>query len=247
MQQRIRTVIVGAGQAGLSTSRLLCDADHEHVVLERSDVLVPSWRGRWDSFSLVTPNWHLQLPGDDYDTENPEGFLARDEIVDHLEQYAAAFDPPVRLGVHVAGVDATDNGGFVVETDKGRIAADNVVVATGTFQAPRIPSFSEHLSPRIHQLHTSDYRNPAQLPDGGVLVVGSGQSGCQIAQPERVEPRRVGYLAETIRQIRSSTMTAIPSRPEGSRRSRGCTSWGCTSCIRAAPGCSSGWAETLPT
>lgn len=175
------TVIIGGGQAGLALSRLLTDQDRDHVVLEREHQLASSWRRRWDAFRLVTPNWQLRLPGHHYDGDDPDGFLARDEVVAHLVDYAGSFDPPVRFGV-TATLVTRDGDGYRVETTDGTHRARNVVVATGTFQDPSLPAASRTAPGHVEQVHSSDYRNATTLPDGGVLVVGSGQSGCQIAR-----------------------------------------------------------------
>lgn len=176
------TVVVGGGQSGLAMSHLLTQQGRDHVVLEKSQQVASAWRQRWDSFTLVTPSWQLRLPGHRYTGDDPDGFLARGQVVDYLEEYAASFDPPVRFGVTATRVAADGNGSYVVETDHGRLHADNVVIAAGTFQRPRIPPASRRLPSGIQQLHSRDYRNPDQLGDGAVLVVGSGQSGSQIAQ-----------------------------------------------------------------
>lgn len=176
------TVIVGGGQSGLTMSYLLTQQDRDHVVLEKSQQVASAWRQRWDSFTLVTPNWQLRLPGHPYTGEDPDGFLPRDRVVEYLEDYAASFDPPIRFGATATRVAPDGDGGYVVETDDGTLRADNVVVAAGTFQQPRIPPASQRVPAGIEQLHSRDYRNPDQLGDGAVLVVGSGQSGSQIAQ-----------------------------------------------------------------
>jgi putative flavoprotein involved in K+ transport len=181
MEREFDTVIVGAGQAGLSVSYYLGRDGREHVVLER-DRIGESWRSRrWDSFTLVTPNWMLGLPGAPYDGEDPDGFLARDEVVDYLEDYARAHRLPVRTGVEVIALEPSD-GGYHLATAEGSYRARNVVVAVGTFQRPGLPRGAADLPDGIAAVHSSAYRNPSTLPPGGVLVVGSGQSGCQIAE-----------------------------------------------------------------
>jgi putative flavoprotein involved in K+ transport len=193
MMEQFDTVIIGAGQAGLATSYYLNQQNREHIVLEKQRV-GEAWRsGKWDSFTLVTPNWMLQLPGFNYDGDNPEGFLTRDEVVQYLDNYVDQFDPPVRTGVEVTSVEKS-NGGFKLETSIGPFEASNVVVATGTFQQPNIPNFSSKLAPHLHQLHSSEYRNPEELPSGAVLVVGAAQSGCQIADELNAHGREV-YLS----------------------------------------------------
>lgn len=190
------TVVIGGGQAGLATSYFLNQQAREHVVLEKAPYLGSSWRdARWDSFDLITPNWTFQLPGAHYDGDAPDAFMPRDEVVSRLGAYAASFSAPKRLGVRVTSVEPVASGdGFVVTTDDGRLEASNVVVAAGFFQGPKSPRFSGDLARRVLQLHSSEYRNPAQLPRGGVLIVGSGQSGCQIAE-EVAESGRQVYLS----------------------------------------------------
>lgn len=182
MKGQYDTVVIGAGQAGLAASYYLMQQGREHIIFERERI-GESWRsGKWDSFTLVTPNYMLQLPGFTYEGDNPEGFLKKKKIIQYLEDYAARFSLPVKTGVEVSAVKKPDSrGAFLVETSDGPVAASNVVVATGTFQEPRIPAFSSRLAPEIHQLHSSEYRNPQELPPGAVLIAGSGQSGCQIA------------------------------------------------------------------
>lgn len=177
------TIVIGGGQAGLAMSYLLTQQRRDHLVLEKGRQIGESWRGRWDSFTLVTPNWQLQLPGLPYQGDDPEGFLTRDEVVGYLERYAAMFEPPVRFGVEVTSLEKVGrNGGYRLRTSDHDYEASNVVVAAGTFQAPNVPSIAPKVPDAISQIHSSEYRNPDQVADGGVLVVGSGQSGCQIAQ-----------------------------------------------------------------
>jgi putative flavoprotein involved in K+ transport len=179
--ERIEAVVVGAGQAGLATSHELKAADVHHVVLERARV-AEAWRRRWDSFCFVTPNWTARLPGIVYDGDDPDGFMSRDEIVLYLERYAASFDAPVRLGVEVTSLEATSRGGFLLRSSSGDIATRSVVVATGAYQRPHRPEASATIPASLLQMDVNDYRNPNLLPPGAVLVVGSGQSGCQIAE-----------------------------------------------------------------
>ena len=181
MTDRIDTVVVGGGQAGLSASRELAEAGVEHVVLERGRV-GQTWRGRWDSFCLVTPNWSLQLPGHHYDGEDPDGFMPRDDIIAYLERYAAASGAPVREGVEVTALRRTREGDFALETSEGELRAGTVVLSTGAYQRPHRPSAAAGLPPELLQIDVRDYRNPGELPAGRLLVVGSGQSGCQIAE-----------------------------------------------------------------
>ena len=181
MNEQVNTIVVGAGQAGLSTSYYLKQQGREHLIFEQAKQAAPAWRSRWDSFTLVTPNWMFRLPGEEYQGDNPDGFMDRDDLVARLETYIERLDPPIRYETQVKSVERID-AGYRVRTDKGVFEAANVVIATGMFQNPRIPLFSTKISSDIHQLHSSEYRNPEALPAGAVLVVGSAQSGCQIAE-----------------------------------------------------------------
>ena len=190
MSDRHDVVVVGAGQAGLAVSRELTRADIAHVVLEKGRV-GQTWRGRWDSFCLVTPNWSMQLPGRAYDGKDPDGFDSRDEIVGFLERYAAAVEVPVREGVAVNSLQPLPDGGFLLQTSSGRLEATRVVLSTGAYQRPHRPPGAATLPADLLQIDVEDYRNPADLPAGPVLVVGSGQSGCQIAEELQQSGRTV--------------------------------------------------------
>ena len=180
MSDKVDVLVVGAGQAGLAVSHELKQAGVAHIVLERGRI-GQSWRGRWDSFCLVTPNWFVQLPGHPYDGRDPDGFMHRDEIVAYLERYAAGSDAPVREGIEVTSLRA-GGGGFLVETSAGQIEARTVVLTAGAYQRPHRPAGAVALPAELLQIDVEDYRRPAELPAGPVLVVGSGQSGCQIAE-----------------------------------------------------------------
>ncbi len=180
MSDRIDAVVVGAGQAGLAVSRELSERGVDHVVLDKGRI-GQSWGARWDSFCLVTPNWTVQLPGYPYDGEDPDGFMLRDEIVAYLQRYAAAVEAPVREGVEVMSLQAGPDG-FHLETSDGPLAAQTVILATGGYQLPHRPAGAATLPADLLQIDVEDYRSPAGLPPGPVLVVGSGQSGCQIAE-----------------------------------------------------------------
>jgi putative flavoprotein involved in K+ transport len=183
MAEAIDTVVVGAGHAGLALSSCLEKNGIDHVVLERGDV-AQRWRSeRWDSLVFQFPNWSLQLPGYAYQGNNPDGYASKGEFIQFLETYASRIHAPVRRGTEVQSLtDAEDGRSMILTTSQGTIRASNVVVATGPFQAPKIPAASRDLPPEIFQIHARDYRNPAQLPSGAVLVVGSGASGTQIAE-----------------------------------------------------------------
>jgi putative flavoprotein involved in K+ transport len=193
MAERIGVVIIGAGPAGLATSRELRQAGVEHVVLERGRI-GESWRGRWDSFCLVTPNWTVQLPGGAYDGGDPDGFMPRDDVVRHLTGYAAGFGAPVREETAVTSLETLADRGFTLQTSAGEIVADTAVVATGAYQRPHRPAGADTLPAELLVIDVEEYRNPAALPGGKILVVGSGQSGCQIAE-ELVEAGREVFLA----------------------------------------------------
>jgi putative flavoprotein involved in K+ transport len=192
---KIDTIIIGGGQAGLSTSYFLAQQGREHVVLEAAAQAGNAWRNdRWDSFTLNTPNWSFRLPGAEYQGDAPDGFMARGEIVSRFEDYVARFQLPVRYNVEVTSVEArADDEGYLVKTQQDVLEAKNVVIASGLYQHPKIPAFSADLSPKITQLHSGHYRNPGALPPGAVLVVGSAQSGCQIAEELYLSGRKV-YL-----------------------------------------------------
>ena len=193
MTKQIDTLIVGGGQGGLSTSYHLTQQGREHVILEQADQAAPVWRNRWDSFTLITPNWMTRLPGAEYQGDDPDGFTPRDEVVAYFEAYIKRFKLPVRFGTRVISVEPIE-AGYRVSTDEAEYEAANVVIATGLHQQPRIPPFSANLPAEIRQLHSSEYRNPEALPAGAVLVVGSAQSGCQIAEELYQSGRKV-YLS----------------------------------------------------
>lgn len=204
-------VVVGAGQAGLAASWHLTRQGLPHVVLERHR-LAHEWRSaRWDSFRLVTPNWQCQLPGFPYQAGDPDGFMSGDEVVAHLEAYAASFDPPLHERVTVTGVEPVRGGSLQVTTSAGVMTADNVVVAGGSYRVPVVPRLAERLPRGLVQVHSQDYLNAHQLPPGEVLVVGSGQSGTQIAEDLHLAGRRVhlslGGAARMPRSYRGRDVT----------------------------------------
>jgi putative flavoprotein involved in K+ transport len=196
MPERVEVVVIGGGQAGLAISYELTQQAREHVVLEQAAQVANVWRNyRWDSFTLVTPNWMLRLPGFPYQGNDPDGFLSREEVVSYLEQYAASFHAPLCFGVRVTAIDPQPGGeGYRMQTADGMIyVARHVVVATGSFQSPKLPACSSDMPAAITQLHSSHYCNPEALPPGAVLVVGSADSGCQIAE-ELYQSGRPVYL-----------------------------------------------------
>jgi putative flavoprotein involved in K+ transport len=185
-------VIVGGGQAGLALSYCLKQRHVDHIVFER-DRVASAWRSsRWDSFCLVTPNWQCTLPGFPYRGDDPYGFMKRDEIVRYIEAYVASFEPPLHEGVEVRRVGRTAGGEhFTVETSAGTFTAQNVVVAVGGYHSVTLPRMAERLPRTIAQIHSSQYKNAHSLPEGDVLVIGTGQSGCQIAEDLHIAGRRV--------------------------------------------------------
>jgi putative flavoprotein involved in K+ transport len=183
--------VVGGGQAGLSISWHLARSGIDHVIFEKHRA-AHAWRAeRWDTFCLVTPNWQCQLPGFPYQGPDPHGFMLRDEIIDYIDAFVSSFNPPLREGVTVRGLRANPQRGFILETTDGLHSADQVVIAAGGYQIPIVPRCAERLSGEIVQFHSCAYRNPDQLPAGAVLVVGSGQSGCQIAEDLHLAGRKV--------------------------------------------------------
>jgi putative flavoprotein involved in K+ transport len=184
------TIIIGAGQAGLAMSRCLTDRGIDHVVLERG-LLAERWRSeRWDSLRLLTPNWMSRLPVWSYDGPNPDGFMTAAEFVTYLEHYARSYDAPIEDDCAVEQLRFDGDTYQLVAADTSW-QVSNVVMATGWCDRPAIPPIARHLASDIHQLAPSLYRNPADLPDGGVLVVGASATGIQLADELHVAGRRV--------------------------------------------------------
>jgi putative flavoprotein involved in K+ transport len=189
----VDTLVIGAGQAGLAVSRCLQEHGVSHAVLERNRI-GHSWRQqRWDSFHLNTPNGVNLLPGDDYDGDAPWGFVPKEKLLSYFEDYRARHDLPVEEGVEVTAVRRVDDG-FEVEANGQTRRCRHVVLCTGDQNAPLTPSITLQIPEDVQQIHTADYRRPDQLPDGATLVVGSGQSGVQIAEDLLEADRRL-YLS----------------------------------------------------
>ena len=187
-------IVVGGGQAGLSVSYYLKQAKIDHLVIEKHTV-THTWRTqRWDAFCLVTPNWQCALPGYPYQGDDPHGFMKKDEIIAYLDGFIAMVDAPVLEHTEVRRVKRQADGRFEVVTSNGEFTADHVVVASGGYHTPIVPRMAERLPQTITQIQSSEYRSPAALPPGAVLVVGSGQSGAQIAEDLHLAGRKV-YLA----------------------------------------------------
>jgi putative flavoprotein involved in K+ transport len=195
MNEQIDTVIIGGGHAGLTMSYSLSQLGREHVILERGRV-GERWRSeRWDSFCFQFPNWTIELPGYKYQCDNPDAFAPGHEVVRFLDGYADFINAPVRCGVDVTSLERTNNSSrYLLSTNSGAIEAANVVIATGPYQLPVIPTMSAHVPKNILQVHSNAYRNAGQFPPGAVLVVGSGASGCQIADDLNQSGRQV-YLS----------------------------------------------------
>lgn len=173
------TIVIGGGQAGLAVGYYLKQTGHDFVILDSNERIGDSWRHRWDSLRLFTPAGYDGLPGMPFPAPG-HTFPTKDAMADYLETYATRFELPVQMGIRVNHL-RKEGEKFVVTADGLRFEAANVVVAMANFQFPRVPSFANELAPAIVQLHSSEYRNPAQLHDGGVLIVGAGNSGAELA------------------------------------------------------------------
>lgn len=177
---RIPVVVIGAGHAGLSVSRVLTEHGVDHVVLERGEV-ANTWRTqRWDSLRLLTPNWQTKLPGLDYDGDDPDGYLTVPELIAHIERYASLLDAPIETHTIVESVSRSDDG-YRVVADRTTWECDAVVLATGGYNLAKVPDVAAGLPPSVNQLSAIDYKNPDQIGSGRVLVVGASASGIQIA------------------------------------------------------------------
>jgi putative flavoprotein involved in K+ transport len=177
---RVTAVVIGAGHAGLAASHFLTERSIDHVVLERGEV-ANSWRSeRWDSLRLLTPNWQSRLPGLHYEGPDPDGYMTMEEVTEFIERFAKVARAPVRTGVNVTSVRRTDDG-YQVATSDGEITGRAVVIASGACNRPTVPSLKDAVPAEVEQLTPFDYRGPAGLPDGGVLVVGASATGVQLA------------------------------------------------------------------
>ncbi|NKN37462.1 MSMEG_0569 family flavin-dependent oxidoreductase [Agrobacterium sp. a22-2] len=190
LKSHYQAVVIGGGQAGLSASHYLQIQGITHVVFE-AKTAAHKWRDqRWDAFCLVTPNWQCQLPGHAYDGPDPHGFMVKDEILDYVGRFIEKVDAPILENTVVTSVERLGDG-FRVESSAGAVTADAVIIATSLYSEPAVPRAAERLPETITQVHTADYRNADQLPEGAVMVVGSGQSGCQIAEDLHLAGRKV--------------------------------------------------------
>ncbi len=217
MSAHVPVVVIGGGQAGLSVSWYLGQAGVDHLVVE-ADTAVHAWADkRWDNFTLVTPNWHCKLPGYSYDGPDPDGFMTRDEVVEWLHSWLQTFEPPLVEHTKVTRLQRLSGDRFELTLDgpdgMRSLTCDQAVIATGGYPLPVVPPFASSLDPAVHQVHSEEYFNPEQLPDGAVLVVGSGQSGTQIAEDLHLAGRQVHL--------------AIGNAPRVARfyRGRDCMTW----------------------
>jgi putative flavoprotein involved in K+ transport len=178
--KKVSTVVIGAGHAGLAMSLRLTERSIDHVVLERG-ALANSWRTeRWDSLRLLTPNWQTRLPGLAHHNDDPDGFMTMPEVVKLIDDYAALIDAPVRTGTTVTRVTAVEDG-YAVATDRGEWRSTTLVLASGPANIATVPSFADGVPPSVEMVTPMTYRSPAQLADGGVLVVGASATGVQLA------------------------------------------------------------------
>jgi len=207
LPSKVETAVIGAGQAGLTMSWFLGQASRDHVVIDRRASLGGGWQDRWDAFQLVSPNWTASFPGDPYMGDDPYGFMSRDEIAARVAGYASAIRAPVALETDVVRLSPVAGGGFRLETTRGDVEARQVIVAIGSFHMPNLPPVAPQFPSRIQQLHSHAYRRESDLAPGAVLVVGSGQSGVQLAEE----------LGEAGRQV----LLSVGSAPRFPRRYRG--------------------------
>jgi putative flavoprotein involved in K+ transport len=190
MTEKVNVAVIGAGQAGLATSWHLKQAGVDHVVLEAGRI-AETWRTRrWDSFCLVTPNWTVKLPGGEYAGPDPDGYMNLPELIGHFEHWAESFGPPVTEGCPVSALDG-EGDGFTLALADGRLRARSVVIATGGYQRAHRPANADQIPVNITQILAEEYSNPAALEPGAVLIVGSGQTGCQLAEELHEGGRKV--------------------------------------------------------
>ena len=233
-EHNFNTVVIGGGQAGLAMGYFLARQDRDFVILDAGDRVGETWRNRWDSLRLFTPAFHDGLPGMPFPAPGSY-FPTQDETADYLEAYARKLALPVRFGRHVDSLARHDDG-YLVSAGYERYVTEHVVVATGPYQYPKIPDFAAELDPEIVQLHSSSYRNPDQLPEADVLVVGAGNSGAEIAvdlaatRRTYLSGRDAGYIPISLIHNRFSlwladhvltTDTWLGRKMSGAHRERG--------------------------
>lgn len=190
-KNHLSVAIIGGGQAGLSASYYLQQKGVDHLVFEKESAM-HAWKSqRWDAFCLVTPNWQCMLPGHPYEGSDPDGFMKRDEIIDYLDGFEKKVAAPIREQVEVKKLTPRAQGGFEIVASDGVYTADQVIVTSGGYHQPIVPRLAERIPASVLQLHSEHYRNAAALPEGAVLVVGSGQSGAQIAEDLHLAGKKV--------------------------------------------------------
>lgn len=201
MTHRVDVLVIGAGQAGLAASYLLGQEGIPHRVLERG-AIGESWRSqRWDSFCLNTPNWSNGMPGMDFHPEAPDAFARRDQVVDFFQSYAAAHGLPVKEDTPVTELRLRPDGRFLVRGGEEEFLCRAVIVASGGMSAPKVPDMASRISPQILTLSAATYRNPGALPPGGILVIGTAQSGCQIAEDLLAAGKRVHVAVSKVGRV----------------------------------------------
>ncbi len=211
--ERIDSVVIGGGQAGLAAGYYLAQQGRDFVILEAHDRAGASWRKRWDSLRLFTPASFNRLPGMPF-PKSRNRFPTKDEMANYLESYAALFKLPMLLAIKVDEL-AREGNRYLIAAGTLRVEANHVIVATGAYPTPRVPAFASHLDPGIIQLHSHGYRNPGQLHEGVVLVVGAGNSGVEIAldlaprYPTSLAGRDTGFIPATFESVRYQVGTIL--------------------------------------
>ena len=194
-------IIIGAGQAGLSMSYCLKEQGIDHIILEKEETVAHTWKTqRWDEFCLVTPNWQCQLPGFHYSGNDPDGFMVKEDIIEYLDGYYESFKPNVKFNSEVVELKKS-NGLFYIKTTHEEYSAGQIVLACGSYHRPNILPFAKAMPDNITHVHSSQYKNANALPEGEIMVVGTGQSGCQIAEDLHLQGRKVHLCVGTAPRV----------------------------------------------